>query len=298
MTFIDESPRKLDAVQRWFHAVMIHPGGVEAGMAGNAAQRIARLDRDDLEQMVLRSPTLSAHDRLAVYANAYYARLLECMAESFPVFQKTLGEELFNDFALTYLQDYPPESYSLNRLADHFAEFLDRSRPPSSRSGAEWSGFLVELARLEWTIAQVFDGPGIEGIRLPGPKAWQSVAPEMWAEARLTLAPCLRLLACRYPVNHYYGAARSTETVPDPPAPVASWIAVSRRDYVVRRHELEKGEYQLLDAVKEGATIGEAIERCADAVSLDDSALAESLQRWFQRWSREGFVVAIRSGET
>jgi hypothetical protein len=56
-------------------------------------------------------------DRLAIYGTAYYARLLECLLEEFPVLVHALGEELFDAFAVGYLQKYPSRSYTLNDLA-------------------------------------------------------------------------------------------------------------------------------------------------------------------------------------
>lgn len=283
----------LGAVQRWFEAVVTHPGGVEAGAASPGAQQYARLGRDELERMVQRSPSLTAHDRLSIYANAYYARLLECMAESFPIFQKAVGEDLFSDFAFAYLQQCPPTSYSLNHLADRFPDFLRHSAPGTEGAEADWVTFLVDLAHLEWTIAQVFDGPGTESMDLPGPEDLRALDPDAWRQARIELAPCLRLLACRCPVNGYYTRARADDQAPDPPAAAAAWVAVSRRDFVVRRFDLEAGEYVLLEALGSGQCVEEAIQISAATVELDDAALAMTLQCWFTRWSKEGFFASI-----
>ncbi len=285
---------QLDVVQRWFRAVVTHPGGVEAGAAGDDAQRFVRLGRDELQRMVRQTPTLSAHERLSIYANAYYARLLECMAESFPVFQKAVGEELFNDFAFTYLQEHPPSSYSLNHLADRFPDFLARSA--AEMEGGAWADFLVDLARFEWTIADVFDGPGTEAMTLPGADALRALTPAAWRTARLELAPCLRLLALRSPINDYYAQVRFDQTVPSPPDPTPTWTAISRADYVVRRHPLEEGEYLLLEALASDQTVESAIAACASHVALDDAALAAAIQRWFQRWAGAGFFTAIHTG--
>src|SRR6185295_8797591 len=71
---------------------------------------------DAVEQIVTRSSSLSAFERLAIYRHAYLARLQECLRVEYPVLLLTLGEELFALFTNAYLQQYPSRSYTLNRL--------------------------------------------------------------------------------------------------------------------------------------------------------------------------------------
>ena len=74
----------LEQIQRWMQAVIVHPLGVEQGIASSDARRHVDVDPVDLEQVVTRSKALSAVERLAIYGYAYYARLLECLKEEFP----------------------------------------------------------------------------------------------------------------------------------------------------------------------------------------------------------------------
>src|SRR4051812_43057761 len=157
---------ELGTVQRWFQSVISHPDGVAGGVEAEEAQRLMRLRRSELEQVIRRSKNLTGEERLGIYANAYYARLLECLRESFPVLCKALGRGLVYEFAFDYLQRYPSQSYTLSRLGDRFADFLEETRPDKDAGAVDWPDFLIDLARLEWMIEQVFDGPGVEGQAL------------------------------------------------------------------------------------------------------------------------------------
>lgn len=206
----------LDVVQQWFQAVVTHPEGVAAGAASPAAQGLVRLDRGALEQLVRRSSRLTAEQRLEIYANAYYARLLECLRDTFPVLTQVLGAEVFDGFAFDYLQRYPSRSYTLYRLAESFPRFLEETRPdrPPAPAGPTWPDFLIDLATLELAIAEVFDGPGVEGDPLLAPADLLALqAGGRFAAARLAPVPCLRLLRFRYPVNAFYSAIRSRRPV-------------------------------------------------------------------------------------
>jgi hypothetical protein len=291
--------RSLDVVQRWFQAVVTHPEGVEGGVESEEAQRLIRLNRGELEAVIGRSRNLTAAERLGIYANAYYARLLECLAAYFPRLEKTLGEEVFAGFAFEYLQHYPSKSYTLDRLGESFTRFLDETRPEpegdETPGEVGWPDFLIDLATLEWNINRVFDGPGVEGQSLLTAEALRSFPAERFAEARLIPVPCLHLLAFRFPVNTYYTAARRVaegEEAPIPdPAP--EHLALSRRDFVVRRYPLTSAQHALLEKILAGAPVGEAIAAAAEASGLDDDALAAELQSWFRLWVAEGFFQSI-----
>ena len=290
----------LDVVQRWFQTVVSHPFGVAEGVDSDEAQELIRLRPDELEKIVRSTSCFGASERLSVYANAYYARLLECLGESFPVLKHALGEETFNEFAFGYLQKYPSRSYTLNRLGDDFARYLDETRPNRAQDHPltpDWPDFLIGLARLEWTIGQVFDGPGLEQLDPFAEKSLQAIAPEQWPRAHLKLAVCLRLLQFSYPVNDYFTQVRRAAEGQEISFPEArpQFVAISRREYVVRRYELSEPQYRLLEALQSDESIGKAIESTASLMDVDDEELAVSLRTWFHNWAAEGFFQAVET---
>lgn len=302
-----ELPRdwpELSVVQRWFQAVVSHPNGIDDGIESERANDLIPLSREELEQIVTRSNRVPARDRLAIYANAYYARLIECMGNSFPILKRTLGEQVFNGFAFGYLQKYPSSSYTLGQLGCKFAHYLDETRPDRNSSvrtdgtaSVNWPDFLVDLATLEWAIDEVFDGPGIEGKQRLEIGDLQDIAPEQWADAVLRTVPCLRLLQFRYPVSAYYTAMRQTadEGALLTPAPSETYLAVTRREYVVRRHPLNRTQYELLTAIQQGHSIGAAI---AEALvgNVDDDSIARELHGWFRDWTEWRFFEGVDHG--
>ncbi|MFL6264414.1 MAG: putative DNA-binding domain-containing protein [Thermoanaerobaculia bacterium] len=291
--------RSLDVVQRWFQAVVTHPEGVEGGVESEEAQRLIRLKRGELEAVIGRSRNLTAAERMGIYANAYYARLLECLAAYFPMLQKTLGEEIFEGFAFEYLQQYPSKSYTLDRLGENFARFLEETRPEPEEGEAPgeigWPDFLIDLAELEHNVNRVFDGPGVEGKPLLTAEALRSFPAERFAEARLVPVPCLRLLTFRFPMNAYYTAIRRAEEGEEVPVPdpEPEYLALTRRDFVVRRYPLAPAQHALLEKILAGEPVGEALAAAAEASGLEDDALAAELQSWFRLWVAEGFFQSI-----
>jgi hypothetical protein len=286
------SPPPLTDVQRWFHAVITHPEGVAGGVASPGAREIMPVDVDRLELVVARSRALSAADRLAVYANAYFARLLECLGELFPALRRALGNDVFDAFAVDYLGRHPPHSYTLDRLGADFPSFLEATRPDLDENGLPpadpaWPDLLVDLARLELAIAEVFDGPGVESDRPLTADDLAGVTAASFAAARIELAPCVRLLAFRYPVNTYYTALRRSPTGEEVPPPGSGreLVALTRRDYVVRRHVLTEAQFALLAALADRRTVEEAVAVAAATSTAEVDQLAASLHAWFAAWT-------------
>jgi Putative DNA-binding domain len=227
MTIPNNSWRDLGQIQRWMQAAITHPVGVAEGIASAEARRHIDVGPDEAETVVTRSRALTALERLAIYGYAYYARLLECLRDAFPVLKHALGEELFDAFAAEYLQQYPSRSYTLLQLGVNFPRFLAETRPQQEGvedSAADWPDFLIDLATLEWTFNEVFDGPGVEGEQLLDAGQLRAIPPERLLEARLECVPCLRLLALRYPVHKYVTGVRRHEE-PEPPEPAETCLA-------------------------------------------------------------------------
>lgn len=303
-----DDDRPLDELQRWMQSVIMHPLGVAAGAGSAEAQRFGT--GAGIDDVILPGPQQTPVERIGVYGNAYFARLLGVLRDSFPALSYALGQDAFDAFAMQYLHRHPSRSYTLGRLADHFVEFLEATRPADesgsdttsqknggSEPGPSWPDFLIDLARLEWTIDQVFDGPGPEGQLMLDAGQLQRIGPEDWASVRLRPARGMRLLEFRYPVNDYYTAFRREEQ-PELPQPEQNFAAIFRRDYIVRRYKLSAEQHSLLTRLVQGDTLGEAITHCVPEWEGDFERWAGALKSWFRFWASEGFFAALDGEES
>lgn len=286
-------------MQRWFHAVVTHPDGVADGVASSAARSVMDVSPDHLESLITPSSKLRAADRLAVYANAYYSRLIECLGDVYPLTRRVVEEDAFADFAVDYLQTFPSKTYTLHSLGERFPDYLQTVRPERAEPGApDWADFVIDLARLEWAIYVVFDGPGVEACPPFPADALLEVPPQRWPDLRLQPAPCLQLLKMSFPVNEFFSAARATPPPATPPIPEAteSFLALSRRDFIVRRFSLSSLEYEVLSRLVAGQTLGVVLDDILSEKSARTSvAMEEQLRGWFGLWAREGFFIGFET---
>jgi hypothetical protein len=245
-----------------------------------------------IDQIITRSSSLSAHDRLAIYRHAYLARLQECLRVEFPVLLLTLGEELFALFTKAYLQQYPSRSYTLNRLGENFPRYLAESRPNAAapeQARESWPDFIVELATLERAFAETFDGEGNEGKLLVDRDQLLALPLEALLRARFTTVAGFRIFSFRYPILGYFNPARNNEK-PELPQPCRSYVAMMRRDYVVRLYELTETQYALLSRLSAGGTLKDI------AGELDDDVIADARQ-WLGEWAAKGLFATIELPE-
>ena len=287
------APRELSALQAWMRAVVSHPAGVDSGIRSDEARRWLAIEPSELDHIILPSSSMTSHQRLAVYAHAYWARLIDCLRQDFPMLCATLGQKAFDRLAAEYLHAYPSTSYTLARLADRFPQYLAETRPAKEpRDGPrDWADFVVELAEFERAISQVFDAEGGETVGFLSPADVVDIPSEQWHAARLACIPCLRLCAFHFPINDFYTAMRQGQN-PPMHEPRKTFVALSRRNYIVRRHALTADAHQILSALVAGKTLGEALAGLTEASGLTP----DTIRRWFEEWTAAGFFRAVAIG--
>ena len=89
-------------------------------------------------------------ERLAIYANMYFARIRGVVEEDFPATARAAGDGL-EALLRDYLETYPPSDPSLRRVGRHLPAFLAAAPTAADRE------LLKELAELEWTMIEAFD---------------------------------------------------------------------------------------------------------------------------------------------
>ena len=288
----EKSDRELSVIQKWMQSVISDPSGIVSGIQSDGSQQQIPLSPEQIEQVITRSEACTSIERLQVYGNAYFARLLDCLRSFFPALTKTLGEELFDSFSIEYLQKHPSSSYTLHKLANHYVEFLTSTKPVNAQSDEPvWEDFLIELATFEWNIDKVFDGLGHEKMSILSSEQLTKIAPDQWAEARLETSPSLTLLSFEFPINNFYTNYRQNEELL-PPSPQKSYLALARRNYVVRRIPQTHLQYELLLRLQSGDTVGQAIGHIADLTD-DWETLSAQLQGWFRQFAEEELFMKV-----
>ena len=221
----------------------------------------------------------SAEDQLAVYINAYRARLREVTAEDYPVLKACLGDETFHTLIEDFVSDTASDYFNIGRYAAKLPDYLIRHKPANRAAH--------EVAILENAVSQLTDPQ--ETVAL-APGHLQGKTAEDLMQERLYPRTALRLFAFGYRVNEYYIAVKEEQPNAQP-EPGNSFIAVFRHDDVVWRMPLAENEYRLLLKLFGGMPIGEALDTLQTELGLPEDELAGHLSDWFARWMRNGLLA-------
>lgn len=290
------SPVHLDvplrALQHWFATAVMHPDGVARGVGTAPAGSGGILSLDEVERVILPSRHLAGIDRLAIYGDAYRARLVECLADDYPALKYALGDEPFEALCLRYIACHPSESPNLNFFGRHMAAFCrtEAARVPSVNTDGPPLAFAVDLAALEWALVEVLHAPSAEKLDLA---TLGTIPDEKWAAARFLPSGTVRVLTFDYPVNDYFQAFRTEQ---GPAIPSASWSATAafRDGTTIWRMNLSRAMHGLLTALSGGTPLGPALDTLVHAGTISEDEGAEVMV-WFRDWVRHGFFASIET---
>lgn len=268
----------LERVQRWMLEVVTQPGSVHEALRAPSARR--EIEPELLRDVILPSQRLSPEQRIGVYHDMYMLRMVEALEFDYPGVAQLLGHVRFHRLVEGYVGAFPSRSYTLNRLGDHLPEYIAALDVMPRRA------LLADLARFELAITLAFDAAQSSTL---SPEAILAVPAEAWAEARFRTIDALQLLRVDYPVDDYLQSIKQGGTRP-PLRKATRWILVFRSELAVRRVALSKREWTMLEALREGLTLPDAVDR----LSAFRPRISETeLFTWFREWTRMGLFSAI-----
>jgi hypothetical protein len=255
---------------------------------------------------------LTAFERLEIYNRQYWYRVLGSLAEDFPALRALLGERRFEAISIAYLAENPSRSFTLRNLGSKLPEWLI-AHP---RHAGRRHRLAVDLARMEWAFIEAFDAPERD------PLTQRQIA-ALQGDSRLSLQPCLQLVALSYPADdlvlelHKSEKRQTSEAgVPadgsssvgweagvaheDSGAEVAiprlrprpTWLAVHRVDLSVYYRRIAREEFQTLAALRSGSTLGDAIDAGFAGSRIAQRKRPECVQQWFGNWAELGWICA------
>jgi hypothetical protein len=121
---------------------------------------------------------------LPVYHHAYRASLIETLRDMFEQTHSWMGDDRFDEAALSHIASTPPNSWTLSDYGDDFDLTLSGLYPGHPE--------VAELAWMDWAMRRAFDGPDA------GPLDMSLLGEVDWDDARLHLAPTLKMRTVGY----------------------------------------------------------------------------------------------------
>ena len=256
---------------------------------GRSARKIATT-------LVKPNDRLTSLERLQIYNQQYWFRILASLDEDFPGLRRLIGGRRFDKLAVAYLNACPSQSFTLRDLGARLEMWLRAH--PEFVAGVE--RLALDMVRLEWAQIEAFDGGEL-------PRFTPDDLSKLSGRTRFHLQPHLRLLELSYPVDDLLIRARESEPTTTMtsnavlefhgksrprrvplPKPQRIFLVVYRLAGSVYFKRLTRPAFALVRALGEGKSIARAIEtawRPGAALHTDQ------VREWFENWAALGWLA-------
>ncbi|GBD25597.1 hypothetical protein HRbin30_00921 [bacterium HR30] len=265
--------KNLERVQRLLSKLIRAPEGVAP-----ALPELAGEERSLWEGLIRPHGTLDPVARLDIYANMYFFRIRDALADDFPVLRATIGPERFHNLVTDYLLAHPSRSFTLRDVGASLPGFVRRHILLQ-----DWP-WLGDLATLEWAVVEAFDAADSE----PWNAARVATVPaEEWGSRRVVWHPSLRVLRSEFPVHGPWQRYQNGDSLGALSAG-ETWLRVWRRAERVFVVPVCPQEGQALGF---GGALGLLAEELA--AKLGEAAAAQQLAVWIAEWVEAGLVCGL-----
>lgn len=281
---------------------------VRRPLTAEYAMQPATGDGTSMEQIaasyIAPNPQLTSFERLEIYNRQYWFRVIGSVSEDFPALEAVLGPQRFRALVLDYLKNNPSTSWTLRELGAKLPAFLEVNPPHAGRRHR----LAVDVAHLEWAYIDAFDSRQLTPL---SSEDLQAIGPD----SQLSVQPHLSLLALQYPVDELVLAVHQATPESEAVSSAASergpgtlkklpamrrarvYLAVHRFEDSVYYRRIGREAYLLLQAMRTGASISEALQASARGSSLNKQQQAAAVQECFAHASELGWLCPRREDE-
>lgn len=279
--FDPKIPSEILSIQRWFASIIARPIDDESQMAPTSPS--GRLMSDEAKEFIAPNSKLSSAQRIQIYNQQYWWRMLSILHHNFPTLVRLFGYEDFNrTIGMPFLTKYPSTDWSIAKLGDKLSLWIEEEY------GAQDKSLVLFSAKVDWAYQELF--------LAPNPKSQEATLDLL--SKKTSLQNHLKLFALPFDLLSF-----RTELLKQP---VEFWaesefpklpkdrkyffILYRNRKNWISYKQVKEGEWTLLHLIEEGHTIEEGCEYLEKiGGSIYEEALS-SLQEWIQQWVSEKWL--------
>ena len=294
---------ELHALQRRMAAAVMQPLTRQEQMRRRNANN--RSMETEASAFIKPNDRLSSFERLEIYNRQYWFRLFSSFEEDFPGLKSIVGARRFEKLMRAYLEAHPSRSFSLRNLGSSLVAWL-KDNPEYTKP---MSDDAIAMAALEWAHIEAFDNE-----KRPSLTAEEIASID--DTSRLTLQPYLRLVEAPSAVDDALIAVRDASagsaaqasnavgihlvrrTHSRKPAPGKIYLAVHRYEDSVYYKRVDREDFLLMQAIEDGAPLGQAMEAAFEQSSMPESDRAAHIQSAFHYLMQMGWLCMPRTSET
>jgi hypothetical protein len=264
---------KLAAIEGRFYELVTGRESVAATVAARGPEALR-----GVEEMVAGDARLPAIARLEIYADMYFVRIHDVLADEYAKTAGALGAAGFHGLVLDYLDACRPNHPSMGEVGARLPAFLAAHK---MTAGRPW---LAELASLERARLEMVDIADAETLTL---EALRALPAERFAPLRLRLVPSHTLYATEFDVVSLWRSEEPAALLESSPTALLVW----RRELEVLHRAVDGEEADWLRRLEAGDVTFE--ELCAGlGRGRTEKAAAARAFELVGRWASDGLLRA------
>lgn len=231
--------------------------------------------------LVESTPALSAERRLDIYHNAYRARLIELLADTYERVVHYIGDEAFEQAALDYIEAHAPTARNLRHYGMGFPAFLATRFPDDTD--------VAELADMDLRLRNTFDAPDADTLRATDLAA---ITPDAWDAVLFRLHPTVSLVCFQWNTPAIWQCLNEARTPPlaERAVDAQAWL-FWRKELQPHFRSLTSEEHTSLQLLAEGHSFGAVCEQLAAAFPQLD--VAAHIGACLRCWLEDGLLKSF-----
>lgn len=241
-------------------------------------------DDHQIQDEVAETDNMSAHDRLAIYHNAYRLRLREVIDTDHPILGIYLGDDLFDLMVKHYIDDAPSKYTSLRNYCDNLPDFLAKTLPFGDHPQ------ISELARFERLLLTAFDA---EDKSTAIPQDLQNLPAEEWPHLTIRFHPSLQIFITEYNVVETWQALKQEQSPPETLQQHSCWVLWRNTERLTEFKSISAIEQQMLKGFLEGNNLSYVAELIIQELNEQDAA--QSLLSILNAWLDMGWIQMLQA---
>lgn len=267
--------------QLWLKWVIADPRGVAEALS-DPAPNVARFKNrytsptPSYLEFISSSSSAEKIERLDIYAEGYFSRILDCMSDTFSRTKKAVGDETFTLLVADYLKAFPSKFTSVDEVGCDFAKFI------TEFDGIKLNDWISDLACFEWNWMESFYA---EDVKVQN--GWQEELAKN-PDCSLLLHPSVQLVYSKWPLHQLIQLLDSDDdnVHGDFSEESESAMIIYRASDEIYYEEISLSGFQILQKLKNGDSLNESLSQIH---SIDHMGISQN----FSFWVSQGILCGL-----
>jgi hypothetical protein len=254
-------PKELVELQEWF------------SQAVSARNNHTYLE--DSERYITRSSRQDTSERLSIYADDFWPRVINALGDDFNILKQHLGSDEFEKWVRLYIEKHPSTSFTLYYIGRHFTQFLRDEYDHSDKQ------LVVDMASYEWATCSAFFAANVDAFSV----ANRSAPAESLLATKIGLHPSVTLLELHHDPRTFLDTnVNSTD----------SFLVVFRKDFKIKEESVDSNFFMVLRYIRKGGNLEDIIDELAsNEAETDVEQCVQNMQDYFAQMVQSHWIITL-----